>query len=34
MGPDSIIAGTIYGGVYFEIKNNRVSSIFVGAGAE
>lgn len=34
MGPDSVIAGTIYGGVYFEIKNSRVASIFVGAGAE
>lgn len=33
-GSGSVIAGTIYGGIYFEIKNDRVASIFVGAGAE
>ena len=32
--PSRIIAGTIYGGIFFEFKNNRVSSIFIGAGAE
>jgi hypothetical protein len=31
---DVIIAGTIYGGIFFYIKNNRVSSIFIGSGAE
>lgn len=32
--PDAIIAGTIYGGIIFKLKDNRVSSIFIGAGAE
>jgi hypothetical protein len=31
---DIIIAGTIYGGVFFYIKNDYVSSIFIGSGAE
>jgi len=31
---DVIIAGTIYGGIFFYIKNNQVSSIFIGSGAE
>lgn len=32
--PSSLIAGTIYGGVIFTFENGKVSSIFVGAGAE
>lgn len=31
---DVLIAGTIYGGLFFKIEDNRVTSIFVGAGAE
>lgn len=30
----SIIAGTIYGGIIFDIKDNIVTSIFIGAAAE
>lgn len=30
----SIIAGTIYGGIVFGIKDNLVTSIFIGAAAE
>ena len=32
--PKSLIAGTIYGGVIFSFENDKVTSIFVGAGAE
>ncbi len=31
---ESIVAGSIYGGVIFSFKNEKVSSIFVGASAE
>lgn len=31
---DTVIAGSVYGGVVFTIKDNKVSSIFIGAGAE
>lgn len=34
MDEEIIIAGTVYGGVYFTFKNNLVSSIFIGATAE
>lgn len=30
----SIIAGTLYGGIIFDIKDNIVTSIFIGAAAE
>jgi len=30
----SIIAGTIYGGIVFDIKDNIVTSIFIGAATE
>jgi hypothetical protein len=30
----SIVAGSIYGGIIFEIENNKVKSIFIGAAAE
>jgi hypothetical protein len=30
----SVVAGSIYGGMFFSIKDGQVSSIFVGAGAE
>lgn len=29
-----IIVGSVYGGIFFDIVNGRVTSIFVGAGAE
>gem|GEM_PF-1736760 len=29
-----IVAGSVYGGIIFEIKNGRVNSIFIGASAE
>jgi len=29
-----IIAGSVYGGIIFSFENNKVSSIFMGAGAE
>ncbi|HEY5536714.1 MAG TPA: hypothetical protein VIL99_17500 [Ignavibacteria bacterium] len=29
-----IVAGSVYGGLIFEIKNSKVSSIFIGASAE
>ena len=32
--PSYIVAGTQYGGVMFEIENDLVSSIFIGAAAE
>lgn len=31
---NTIIAGTIYGGIMFDIKNDKVEMIFLGAGAE
>lgn len=31
---ESIVAGTIYGGVIFSLENDQVVSIFIGAGAE
>jgi hypothetical protein len=31
---EALIAGTIYGGVIFTFENDKVKSIFVGAGAE
>lgn len=31
---EGLIAGTIYGGVIFTFENDKVKSIFVGAGAE
>lgn len=30
----TIVAGTVYGGVIFQLENGKVSSIFVGASAE
>ena len=34
-GPDSFIAGTVYGGVFFNFgEDGKVETIFVGAGAE
>jgi hypothetical protein len=32
--PGRLVAGTIYGGVIFSVKNDRVDSIFIGAAAE
>jgi hypothetical protein len=32
--PDLIVAGSIYGGLMFTIKNGRVTRMFLGAGAE
>lgn len=32
--PETLIAGTIYGGVFFSIEDGAVRAIFVGAGAE
>ena len=31
---DTVIAGSVYGGVVFTIKQNKVSGIFIGARAE
>lgn len=31
---DTIIAGSIYGGIMFDIKKDKVEMIFLGAGAE
>jgi len=31
---ESIVVGSIYGGVIFSIKNNKVNGIFIGAAAE
>lgn len=28
------VAGSVYGGVFFDFKHNKVTSIFIGAGAE
>lgn len=33
-GAESIVAGTVYGGVIFKMRNGKVSEIFVGASAE
>jgi len=33
-GDDHFVAGSLYGGVIFDIKDGRVSTIFVGAAAE
>jgi hypothetical protein len=32
--PETIVAGSVYGGVVFTMKNNSVVSIFIGAAAE
>lgn len=32
--PDTLIAGSVYGGVFFSTTAGRVTGIFVGAGAE
>ncbi|MCB9551920.1 MAG: hypothetical protein H6705_08560 [Myxococcales bacterium] len=32
--PESLIAGSVYGGVFFTVRAGRVTGIFVGAGAE
>lgn len=34
MDSDSIIAGTVYGGLIFKLENDRVATIFIGAAAE
>ncbi|MEE9905768.1 MAG: hypothetical protein K4305_10145 [Chlorobium sp.] len=31
---DAVIAGSVYGGVVFTIKDNKVTGVFIGAGAE
>jgi hypothetical protein len=31
---ESFVAGSIYGGLIFDIKQGKVNSIFIGAGAE
>lgn len=31
---DTLVAGSIYGGIIFTLKDDRVDSIFLGAGAE
>lgn len=31
---EALIAGTIYGGLIFEMENNKVKTIFIGAAAE
>jgi len=33
-GPDIIVAGSEFGGLIFDIKDGKVSSIFIGAAAE
>ena len=33
-GEDMIIVGSIYGGIFFTLVDDKVSTIFVGAGAE
>ena len=33
-GSETIVAGSIYGGVIFQFENNKVKSIFIGASAE
>lgn len=32
--PDTVVAGTVYGGVIFNFRNDQVSKIFIGAAAE
>jgi len=32
--PDTIIAGSVFGGLVFTMKDGRVESIFIGAAAE
>lgn len=32
--PDSIVVGSIYGGVIFAVEGDKVTTIFIGAGAE
>lgn len=34
IGPDVIVAGTVYGGLTFKLENDKVASIFIGASAE
>lgn len=31
---DAVIAGSVYGGVVFTIKHDKVTAVFIGAGAE
>ena len=31
---EMIIAGSVYGGVFFTIEDGKVTTIFIGAGAE
>ena len=31
---ETIIAGTVYGGIIFNFENKKVKSIFIGASAE
>ena len=31
---EKIVCGTVYGGIIFDVQNNAVSSIFIGAAAE
>lgn len=31
---ETFVAGSVYGGLFFDFKNNKVTSIFMGAGAE
>jgi hypothetical protein len=33
-GPEQIIVGSVYGGTFFSFEDGKVTSIFVGAGAE
>ena len=33
-GPESIVVGSIYGGVIFNMKGDEVAGIFIGASAE
>ncbi len=33
-GPDQFIAGSVYGGVFFDFSKDKVVSMFMGAGAE
>ena len=32
--PETVVVGSIYGGVVFTMKNGKVVSIFIGAAAE
>jgi hypothetical protein len=31
---ETIVAGSVYGGIIFKMENNKVKSIFIGASAE